>query len=155
MKVPRAPPPSSRRATAVMKANRGKNTGPELALRRSLRGRGIHGYRVSPRMIPGRPDVTFIGQRVAVFVHDCFWHQHGCRHAPHGPRTNASYWRLKFTLNRARDARKVALLEKSGWNVLVIWECEIKQNAERCASRVSRELALPHRPIPKAIYPTS
>lgn len=142
MKVPRAPPASSRHATAVMKANRGKNTGPELALRRALRGRGIRGYRLSPRMIPGRPDVTFIGQRVAVFVHGCFWHQHGCTASgTQLPRSNRGYWELKFRLNRERDARKEERLRDLGWQVITLWECEIRIDIVGCVAKIRDALA--------------
>ncbi len=140
-KVPRSPPPKSRAVTAVMRANKPKDTGPELALRRALRKRGLTGYRTGPKGIPGRPDVAFIRSRVAVFVNGCFWHQHGCARSGTGtPKSNASYWRLKFALNKARDERKIAALQAATWDTLTIWECELAKNAARCAERVQRLL---------------
>jgi len=155
VKVPRPPPASSPAVTAVMKANRARNTGPELALRKSLRDAGIRGYRLSPPGIPGRPDITFPRLRLAAFVHGCFWHQHGCRTASHRPKTNISYWNLKFALNRTRDAKKIASLQNSGWRVLTFWECEINRDAAQCARRVTEVLDRPRRLIPKAIYPAN
>lgn len=140
VKVPRPPPPTSPATTAVMKANRAQDTAPEVSIRRALRRLGIGGFRVAPKTMPGRPDIVFAGRRVALFVHGCFWHQHGCQSTPPFPKSNVRYWKLKFRLNKQRDARKVAQLRDAGWQVLVLWECKIKQDVEQSALRVARLL---------------
>ncbi len=143
--MPRSPPPSSPTATAVMKANRARNTGPELALRRALWALGARGYRVSPRHVPGRPDITFAGNRLAVFVHGCFWHRHGCEKGGEDlPKSNREYWETKFQLNVERDERKVRTLENLGWRVLTVWECEIERAVETVARMVDAERTMPN-----------
>jgi DNA mismatch endonuclease (patch repair protein) len=142
VKVPRPPPASSAATTAVMKANRAERTGPELRFRKALTARGLRGYRTNFRGMPGRPDVVFPRGQLAIFVHGCFWHQHGCpRSAKALPKSNPEYWRLKFILNRERDARKIAQLEVAGWGVLVVWECEVRANPGRSARKVEIELS--------------
>lgn len=116
-----------------MKANRARDTGPELRLRGALRRLGVRGYRIAPSQVPGRPDLAFGRARLAVFVHGCFWHQHGCRQTSHLPKTNIEYWALKFRLNKVRDARKAAALEGCGWTVMTTWECELTKSAESVA----------------------
>lgn len=109
-----------------MQRIRGKNTRPELAVRRLLRNRGYTGYRVHRQDLPGRPDIAFVGRRKAVFVHGCFWHSHaGCPDAPK-PTSNVGYWALKLARTVARDAEKTSALLERGWDVLVIWECQLK-----------------------------
>jgi DNA mismatch endonuclease, patch repair protein len=143
MRVPRPPPPSSTAVTAIMKANKARDTGPELALRRALRARGARGYRLSPKEIPGRPDITFTREKFAVFVHGCFWHRHRCEKASRElPRTNRVYWKTKFRLNVERDERKTRILESRGWRVLTVWECEIDEDADAVARRVVVERSL-------------
>lgn len=144
-KVPRSPPPSSPAATAVMKANRARNTGPEVALRRALRELGSRGYRLSPRYVPGRPDITFAGNGLAVFVHGCFWHRHGCKKAGRElPKSHRKYWGTKFKLNVERDDRKVKSLEALGWQVLTVWECEIERDVRAVALKVEAKRAMTH-----------
>jgi DNA mismatch endonuclease, patch repair protein len=142
-KVPRPPPPSSAATTVVMRANRAQDTSPELAIRRALWALGVKGYRVAPRGIPGRPDIAFVGRRLAVFVNGCFWHQHGCaRSGKAVPKSNRNYWETKFKLNRERDRRKVRQLQSMGWRVLTIWECDVDSNPEKCARQVVSRLGL-------------
>lgn len=111
--------------SAVMRRVKGRDTGPELAVRRILRAAGI-GYRLGGCGLPGRPDVVMKGRRVALFVHGCFWHGHDCRRGARRPKANADYWLAKVERNRARDARNVADLTALGWRVIVVWECEMK-----------------------------
>lgn len=119
---------------------RARDTAPELALRKALRAIGHTGYRLHYAKAPGRPDVTFVGAKVAVFVHGCFWH--GCPHcALRKPKSNTAFWTQKLDANKARDARKVRELRKAGWRVLTVWECRLKKNAEAEARRVARVLA--------------
>ena len=138
----RAPEASSLATRHVMQANKSKNTGPELKVRAALREAGLTGYRIHWKKAPGSPDVCFPGRRVAIFVHGCFWHR--CPHCSLSrPRSHTSYWEEKFARNRARDARDEALLVKSGWTVLVIWECELKRDRlERTMARLVRLVRL-------------
>jgi DNA mismatch endonuclease (patch repair protein) len=107
----------------IMARIRGKDTAPEMLLRRALRDRGI-GYRLHAPDLPGRPDVVFRGARLAVFVHGCFWHRHpGCAKAT-DPKTSSPFWQEKFSRNVARDRRKADQLTARGWEVGVLWECE-------------------------------
>ncbi|MFT3885831.1 MAG: very short patch repair endonuclease [Flavobacteriales bacterium] len=131
----RAPIPKDERTSALMSRIRAKNTGPEKLLRAALSAEGIKGYRLHYTGAPGRPDITFVGRRIAVFVHGCFWH--GCPHCqPARPKTHKKFWHEKLDRNKARDDRKVAELEAAGWWVLTIWECQLKADPAREAGRV-------------------
>ncbi|MDP3803785.1 very short patch repair endonuclease [Brevundimonas sp.] len=111
--------------SAVMRAVKGRDTTPELAVRRILRAAGI-GYRLGGRGLPGRPDLVMQGRRVAVFVHGCFWHGHDCPRGSREPKANAAYWRAKIARNRARDETSRRALEADGWRVVTVWECDMK-----------------------------
>lgn len=111
--------------SAVMRRVKGRDTAPEMKVRRLLRGAGI-GYRLGGCGLPGRPDVVMKGRGIALFVHGCFWHGHDCSRGARQPRSNAEYWIAKIDRNRARDARVTAELEAAGWRVLTVWECEMK-----------------------------
>lgn len=115
----------ARTRSAVMRRVRGKDTAPEMAVRRLLRAGGV-GYRLGGWGLPGRPDVVMPGRRVALFVHGCFWHGHDCRRGARQPKANAAYWIAKIDRNRARDARTAGELTASGWRVVTVWECEMK-----------------------------
>lgn len=111
-----------------MKAVRQHGTEPELQVRRTLHRLGAR-FRVCPRDLPGRPDVANKAKRWCVFVHGCFWHgHHGCRLAKL-PRTNTAWWRTKISANRRRDARKEAALRALDFSVLVVWQCELVDEA--------------------------
>jgi DNA mismatch endonuclease (patch repair protein) len=114
--------------SAVMRRVKGRDTAPELAVRRILRAAGI-GYRLGGGGLPGRPDLVMKGRRTAVFVHGCFWHGHDCARGAREPRANAAYWTAKIERNRARDAASTAALEAAGWRVITVWECGIKTPA--------------------------
>ena len=108
----------------MMSGIRSKNTKPELAVRRYLHARGFR-YRISPRNVPGRPDIVLPRYRAAILVHGCFWHRHpGCRLATN-PASNVDFWKKKFSANVARDAKVLDLLTEAGWRAIVVWECEI------------------------------
>ena len=111
--------------SAVMRRVKGRDTGPELAVRRILRAAGI-GYRLGGGGLPGRPDLVMKGRRTAVFVHGCFWHGHDCSRGARQPKANAAYWAAKIGRNRARDAAAREALEAGGWRVVTIWECGMK-----------------------------
>jgi len=110
----------------IMRAIRKTNTKPEIAVRRLLHAMGLR-FRLHRRDLPGSPDIVLPRHRAVVLVHGCFWHQHaGCRHA-NVPRTRPEYWLPKLARNVQRDAEAEAALQALGWRVLVIWECEIKE----------------------------
>lgn len=110
----------------MMAGIKGKNTRPELALRRALHSRGFR-YRLHSTKIPGRPDLIFAKHRAVVFVHGCFWHRHeGCFYAT-TPATRAEFWQAKFEANIARDSAVRATLIESGWRVAIIWECALRK----------------------------
>ena len=105
---------------------RGKDTSPEMRVRRAAHALGLR-FRLHRKDLPGRPDMVFPRHHVTLFVHGCFWHRHpGCSKAS-TPKSRTEFWRGKFDANGARDVRVKAELEKLGWRVLTIWECETKQ----------------------------
>ena len=114
-----------RKTRSQMMSNiRGKDTKPEMMVRRFLHANGLR-YRLHARGLPGRPDLVFRRYRAVVFVHGCYWHRHeGCRFASE-PKSNIDFWRSKFEGNVKRDQRNQSALQKEGWRVFVIWECEI------------------------------
>ncbi|HVT64289.1 MAG TPA: very short patch repair endonuclease [Mycobacteriales bacterium] len=120
------PTPSSKAASNRMRANRPRDTGPELAVRRELHGRGMR-YRVDHAPVPGvrrRADVVFPHLRIAVFIDGCFWHgcaQHGTGHRA---KANASFWRDKIAANQKRDLDTDRRLREAGWMVIRVWEHE-------------------------------
>ena len=133
------PPPSSSNISAVMRGNRSKDTEPELLLRSVLWKYGIRGYRKHRNDIPGRPDLVFIQHQLAVLVHGCFWH--GCPKCNiRMPRTNAQYWTEKLSRNRERDRKNFLRLKRSDWQIIRIWECDVRRSAKRCANRIARKL---------------
>lgn len=108
---------------------RGKNTKPELLVRRLLHAKGyryrLHGTARGGRL-PGNPDLVFAGRRKVIFVNGCFWHFHDCRVGQHAPKSNAEFWDTKRSRTKARDAEQRQRLEDLGWEVLTLWECGIK-----------------------------
>jgi DNA mismatch endonuclease (patch repair protein) len=104
----------------------GKNTEPELVLRRALHARGFR-YRLHVKQLPGRPDLLLPKYRAVVFVHGCFWHRHtGCRYAT-TPATRTEFWQAKFSANIARDDVVRIKLRHAGWRVAIVWECALKK----------------------------
>lgn len=115
------------RRSANMAAIRGKDTKPELIVRRLVHALGYR-YRLHVRDLPGKPDLVFRPRRKVIFVHGCFWHLHPdvkCLDS-RKPKSNKSYWGPKLTRNVERDAVHAAALETAGWKVLVVWDCETK-----------------------------
>lgn len=111
----------------MMSRIRGSDTKPELAVRRWLHRRGYR-FRLHRRDLPGRPDIVLPSLRTVVQVHGCFWHRHqGCRLA-YTPKTNVYKWQSKFEENVARDKRDVEALAELGWRVIIVWECEVRDN---------------------------
>lgn len=112
----------------MMSRVRSKDTGPEKRVRSLLHALGYR-FRLHRRDLPGSPDIVLPARKVAIFVHGCFWHGHGCKRAGRLPKTNADFWAKKLAANLARDARNRSALENLGWKVLVVWECELKDEA--------------------------
>jgi DNA mismatch endonuclease, patch repair protein len=112
----------------IMRAVRSRDTGPELAVRHLLRDLGFRGYRKNRKEIPGKPDIAFIGQKKAIFVHGCFWHGHVCQHGANAPKSNQSYWLPKIARNKARDEVNSSKLASLGWSALTVWECELRRS---------------------------
>ena len=114
--------------SANMQRIRSTGMKPEMAVRRMVHGLGYR-YRLHRHGLPGRPDLIFGPRRKIIFVHGCFWHQHpGCR-AAHIPKSNLEYWSLKLARTVERDKKTICRLLAAGWQVLVIWECETKDDA--------------------------
>lgn len=109
----------------MMAAIRGKDTKPEMRIRKTLFACGYR-YRLHRRDLPGTPDIVLPARRVAIFVHGCFWHGHaGCRLAP-APTTRPEFWQKKFATNRLRDKAATEALKTAGWRVLVVWDCFVR-----------------------------
>jgi DNA mismatch endonuclease (patch repair protein) len=105
---------------------RGKDTKPELKVRKALHAAGLR-FRLQANDLPGRPDIVFRSRRIAIFVHGCFWHRHSkpdCK-LTRTPQSRLEFWELKFAANIARDERNISALRGLGWTVLVVWECEL------------------------------
>lgn len=117
----------------LMSRIRGKDTKPELVVRSILHRMGYR-FRLHRKDLPGRPDVVLPRHKKVVLVHGCFWHGHLCKIAP-GSKSNKAYWSSKIEANRARDERNRAALTGLGWDVLELWECEIR-NAQKTEERL-------------------
>ena len=122
-----------------MQSNRSKDTKPELALRAALWQAGLRGYRKNVRSLPGTPDVVFGRARLAVFVHGCFWHGHGCGKAK-TPTQNRAFWLAKVELNQQRHERHLAELAGRGYRTLTVWECELGSDPVAVLGRIKESL---------------
>lgn len=126
-----------------MRAIRSKNTNPEITLRKLLFARGFR-YRLHVDTLPGKPDIVLPKYRVAILVHGCFWHGHGC-YLFKLPTSRREFWQTKIGQNRQRDIRDAEALLRAGWRVLYVWECALKgrlkwdpeELADRIASWIS------------------
>lgn len=117
---------------------RGKDTKPELIARRMLHAMGYR-YRLQAKDLPGRPDIVFRRRRKVIFVHGCFWHRHPdpeCKLA-RLPKSRLDFWLPKLERNRERDINNVERLEALGWDVLLVWECELRDR-EQLGNRLRR-----------------
>ncbi len=129
--------PEARRRN--MAAVKGKNTKPELAVRRALHARGFR-YGLHNKTLPGKPDLYLPKYRAVIFVHGCFWHAHDCP-AFSWPKTREAFWREKIGGNAARDAANIAALFDAGLRVAVVWECTMKGKAKRPIDEIADALA--------------
>lgn len=110
----------------MMSGIRGKNTKPELVLRKALHAAGFR-YRLHVKDLPGKPDLVFPKYKAVIFVHGCFWHGHNCRYFK-VPQTRTEFWLQKIGQNKLRDESQHAELVKQGWRILVVWECATRSN---------------------------
>jgi DNA mismatch endonuclease (patch repair protein) len=114
--------------SAVMRRVKGRDTAPEMTVRRALTALGAR-YRLHRKDLPGSPDIVMPGRRLALFVHGCFWHGHDCARGSRVPKANRDYWTAKVARNRARDVAARAALQAAGWRVETLWECDLKDAA--------------------------
>ncbi|MBR7617796.1 DNA mismatch endonuclease Vsr [Phenylobacterium sp. 20VBR1] len=114
--------------SAVMRQVKGKDTSPEMKVRKALTALGAR-YRLHRKDLPGSPDIVLPGRRLAIFVHGCFWHGHDCARGARVPKANRDYWVAKVGRNRARDVVSREALAALGWRVETIWECDLKDEA--------------------------
>jgi DNA mismatch endonuclease (patch repair protein) len=114
--------------SAVMRRVRGRDTSPEMKVRKLLTRLGAR-YRLHRKDLPGSPDIVLPGRRLAIFVHGCFWHGHDCARGSRVPKQNRDYWLAKVGRNTARDEGAQAALREAGWRVETIWECQMKDEA--------------------------
>lgn len=119
---------SSAERSRLMARIRGKDTKPEMVVRRLVHGLGYR-YRLHQKGLPGSPDLVFPSRRKVIFVHGCYWHRHSNCRLAYTPSTRREFWQRKFKQNMDRDRRAMNKLEAMGWNVLTIWECETRKPA--------------------------
>ncbi len=124
-------PPLTEGVRRCMRSNKSANTSPELRVRKSLREAGYPGYRINWKKAPGKPDICYPGRKIAIFVNGCFWHRCPVCDLPM-PKHNADYWVPKLERNVQRDKENIRKLELEGWTVIVLWECELKQDYNKC-----------------------
>lgn len=116
---------SASQRSGIMSKVKGKDTKPELRLRSCLHRLGFR-FRIQRKDLPGKPDIVLPKYKTVVFVNGCFWHRHeGCKRAT-TPQSNEAYWNKKFETNKRRDALAQTTLANSGWNVVIVWECELR-----------------------------
>jgi DNA mismatch endonuclease (patch repair protein) len=131
----------------MMAGIQGKNTRPEISIRRALFRQGFR-FRLHDKRLPGKPDIVLPSYNAVIQVHGCFWHCHGC-HLFKWPASNAEFWKTKINGNRKVDERTATQLRKLGWRVLVVWECALKgvrdAEAQRVVDRIVRWLRSPRR----------
>ena len=109
----------------IMRTVKGVDTEPEMVVRRLAHSLGYR-YRLHCGDLPGKPDMVFPGRRKIIFIHGCFWHGHGCSRGNRIPKANREYWLRKIARNGERDVATMAALAAMGWEVIIVWECEVK-----------------------------
>ena len=110
-----------------------KNTVPELLVRQFLYENGLR-YRVNYHLV-GKPDIVFIRKRIAIFVHGCFWHVHGCKNST-TPKSNRQFWYKKLMSNKVRDKKIKSELKNRGWKFYTVWECELESKKDRTLGKL-------------------
>lgn len=130
-----------RSRSRVMALVKSKNTGPEMLVRKLVFAAGYR-YRIHVKNLPGSPDLTFPRRKKVIFVHGCFWHRHeGCDLA-RMPKSSIDFWESKLSGNKLRDARAIDALRQCGWDVMVVWECELR-DPENVARAIQEFLGPP------------
>lgn len=125
----------------MMSGIRGKDTKPELEIRRQLHRLGFR-YRLHDKQLPGKPDVVLKKYHAVIFVHGCFWHRHNC-HLFKWPKTRPEFWKKKINRNHENDLKALNNLQATGWRVCIVWECSIKgadKNIQVIANTIARWL---------------
>lgn len=118
---------SKNRRSEIMSSVRGKNTKPELTVRKFLFSKGFR-YRLHDKKLPGKPDVKLSKYKTVIFINGCFWHGHKNCKIYVMPKSNKEFWQEKVHKNMLRDQENIAKLKNSDWNVIVLWECELKKS---------------------------
>lgn len=136
--------------SAIMSRIGSTDTKPEIALRSALYRLGLR-YRLHLSGLPGKPDIVFIGSRIAVFVNGCFWHRHPKCHRSKLPKGNREFWRKKLDGNVLRDRKNIRALEQTEWHVVVVWECEVRRDVATVARRIY-DLVFPQKAAIKNAY---
>jgi len=113
----------------IMSRVRSKGTGPEKKVRSFLHHLGYR-FRLHRKDLPGNPDIVFPSRKKVIFVHGCFWHRHDCKAGRKIPKTNTEYWTEKISRNVVRDAEQSYSLQAAGWERLIIWECEMRDEEQ-------------------------
>lgn len=132
---------SKERISNALKAVKSKNTTPEVQFRKVLNANNIRGYRLHWAKVAGKPDIAFPSRQIAIFINGCFWHRCPYCHQK-DPQTNIEFWQDKFRKNIQRDQRNQNELLKEGWIVLVLWECQIRNNVNECVEKVKNAIVL-------------
>lgn len=136
----RSPKPSSVLASKVMSSIHGKDTKPEMVIRKLLWQNDLKGYRVHWKKVFGRPDIAYPSKKLAIFINGCFWHRCPKCDLPI-PKSNREFWENKFVNNIIRDSMKINRLEQLGWDVLVFWECDILSEPKVLINKVREKLS--------------
>jgi DNA mismatch endonuclease, patch repair protein len=123
----------------MMSSIKGKNTRPELFLRKALHALGFR-YCLGGRALPGKPDLVFPSRSAVVFIHGCFWHRHDCAYF-RWPGSNQEFWQAKLIGNAERDSRVEKDLKKLGWRVYTVWECELRESGYTLPNKAVTRLA--------------
>lgn len=133
--------PKSAAVTRTMQGNKSKDSKPELLLRKALWRVGLRGYRLHRKDLPGKPDLVFAVQKLALLVHGCYWHSCPiCAIAR--PKHNATYWSEKLAGNSRRDAQNAQRLSELGWRVHTVWECQVKSSLSETVQQIKDLLAV-------------
>lgn len=119
----------------MMSGIKGKNTKPEMIVRRALHKAGYR-YRLHVKDLPGKPDIVLPRYKAVIFVHGCFWHHHDCKHFK-WPKTRGAFWREKIDGNVERDQKAYEELRTMGWRVLLFWECDIRTEGPNIISHIN------------------
>lgn len=120
-------PENAEQRSRIMRAVRSKDTSPELIVRKVSFSLGYR-HRLHRKDLPGKPDIVYPSKKKVIFVHGCFWHGHDCKRGARVPKNNREYWINKIEKNRKRDKKNQSLLTESGWDYLILWECQIKEH---------------------------